>query len=240
VIPEGFRGAWQRISLSVDGGAWHEPARAVWVQASTAFADLRIPVRVRSAAAERDFAEDDCPAQPSRSFAGTTGWNEPYLRWNHRLDLHHEAGTGTTDVAATGWEDGCLVVAGTFDRLGERVPYVEMWERLPGSDGALTALVRSDGLGMLVQCGDHAVTVIDDRPHGGWYRACYRSSGAGLGWPVALALGAGSNALPAPPGGDLTGHTLPLDGGRWHVVERRTSSSAGSAGSAGHPHRLAG
>jgi hypothetical protein len=239
VIPEGFRGAWQRISLSIDGGPWYEPSRAVWVQASTAFADLRLPIR-GGAAPDPDGG---CPSHPSVSFAGAARWDEPYLSWNHRLDLHHEAGTddGATDVAATGWQDGCLVMAGSFDRGGRRVPYVEMWERLPGSDGAVIALVRSDGLGVMVQCGDHAVTVVDERPNGGWYRACYRR-GASRGWPVALALGAGSSALPAPPGDQHGGAGRPdwpygraliLDGRRWHVVERRTPA-------AGRTHRLAG
>lgn len=233
MVPDRFRGAWQRISLSVEGGPWHEPTRAVWLQASTAFADLRIPLR--SAALDHD---EDQAAHPTVSFAGAARWDEPFLEWEHRLDVHHEPGAfeDIVDVGATGWEDGCLVVAGTFDRWGEQVAFAEMWEPLPGSDGATMALVRSDGLGLLVRCGDHAVTVVDDRPHGGWYRACYRT-GAALGWPVALALGLGSNALPAPPDissngsssdsstGSSTSGTVTLDGGRWHVVERRTSSA---------------
>ena len=43
-IPERFRGAWQRVSLSLDGGAPGEPAMVVWVQSDEVFADVRLPV----------------------------------------------------------------------------------------------------------------------------------------------------------------------------------------------------
>ena len=227
MIPERFRGAWQRVSLSIDDGPWHEPARVVWVQAGSAFADLRLPLR--TARAQHDRVVHLAPEpHPSLSFAGTTSWTEPYLSWNHRLDLYNEAGSddGSTDVAAVGWDHDRLVAAGTFERCGQRVGYVEVWEPLPGSDGAATALVRADGLGLLVQAGDHAVTVIDDRSRGGWYRACYRTGGAARGWPVALALGSGSEALPGPPPTTLTGGTLTLDAHRWHVLERRASPTS--------------
>ena len=150
MIPERFRGVWQRVSLSVDGGPWCEPAQVIWVQTGSVFGDIRLPHAGR----------DD--EHPPMSFAGTLSWREPHLMWTHKLDLYGEAGDDDdgTDVAEVSWHGAELVCTGHFQRATRSVPYMEVWRRLSGSAGHSVTLVRADGLGVLAQVGDHAITIV--------------------------------------------------------------------------------
>lgn len=207
MIPERFRGTWQRVSLSVDGGAWCEPAQVVWVQTGSIFGDIRMPYAGRDA------------EHPPMSFAGTLSWREPRLTWTHKLDLYAEPGDDDgTDVAEVSWHGADLVCAGHFARESRSVPYVEVWRRLAGTGGPTLSLVRADGLGVLAQVGDHAITIVDDRHRGGHYRACYRSR-SHMGWAVSLSLGEGADQLPAPPAEHEISDAMVLGGRRWHVLE---------------------
>ena len=174
MIPAAFQGAWQRVSIAVDGGEAHEPATVVWVQTEEAYADLRIPT-------------DGDDGQPM-SFAGTTSWDEPHLTWHHEIDLADEPDpTEDGDVGEVTWDGDDLVERGTFtDGDGLQHTYVEVWRRLPGSDGPRrTARLGSHGI--TVQAGDHTLTVVDERPDGGAYRASYRRLDAGT-WITVLEL----------------------------------------------------
>jgi len=186
VIPERFQGAWRRVSLTVDGGPPIEPAEVVWVQTASAFADIRVP--------RMGFGD----LHPAVSFAGTTRWDEPHLHWRHELDL--DPGRPPDDDGDVGhirWDGGDLVESGTFGDDGLEVPYVEVWRRMPGSDGPTQHWVSPDGTHRFVRAGDHAITVADERPTGGTYRACYRTREAGQ-WTVELALGDDAADLPVP------------------------------------------
>jgi hypothetical protein len=217
MIPDRFRGVWQRVSLSVDGGPWCEPAQVIWVQTGSVFGDIRLAFEGRA------------DEHPTMSFAGTVSWEEPRLRWHHKLDLYAGAeDDDSDDDAEVSWHGADLVCEGTFDRVDRTVPYVEVWRRLSGSSGSRLALVRADGHGVLAQVGDHAVTIVDDRPRGGTYRACYRSR-SHAGWMVALSIGAGTERLPAPPDWSALSDAMVLDGRRWHVVEYTEPSAAPSA-----------
>lgn len=141
------------------------------------------------------------------------------------------------------WHGDELVCSGQFPRESGPVPYTEVWRRLAGSHEPALSLVRADGHGVLVQVGDHAVTIADDRARGGDYRACYRSRTSG-GWAVALSIGARPDSLPAPPDVSDQCEAMVLDGRRWHVLERsqsphptpsRSSSDPVSAGRSPRP-----
>jgi hypothetical protein len=207
MTPERFSGAWRQTSISVDGQPPRQPADVIWIQADDVYADLRVPKHA---------------AHPVACFAGTTTWDAPHLCWAHHLDLtsaRHE------DVGAMVGEGDELVEAGWSELDGRRVPYVECWEREPGSTGPLLALTRRDGLGTLVQAGDHALTVCDDRPRGGEYRACYRTRVAGT-WSIALTLGPHAPALPEPPQSPAEpGAWLPLDAHQWQVVRAQRADT---------------
>lgn len=204
MIPPRFHGAWRRVSVALDGGPPHEPAQVVWVQAGTAFADVRVPL--------------DGAVDAAVSFAGTTRWEEPDLVWDHQLDL---TGGSTEDRGTVWWTGGDLVERGSFLVDGELVPYVEVWRRLAGSTGPALSMVRADGHGLLVRAGDHGLTVTDDRPTGA-YRACYRSrDGASGRWPTVLTLGPGAEELPAPP---LCGDDMPAG---WQLLDFELTPALG-------------
>ena len=116
-VPDRFQGAWRRVSIAVDRGPPTEPASVVWVQASSAYADLRLP---------------DDPGATTMSFAGTTRWDDPFLRWEHALDLEATSGE---DVGEVSWDGTDLVESGSFVSDGRPVGYVEVWRLQPGSGG---------------------------------------------------------------------------------------------------------
>ena len=120
----------------------------------------------------------------------------------------------TSDVGLVAWEGDDLVERGTFPIGGRDVPYVEVWRRLPHSEAPIVALASDDGWGRLVRAGDHAITVIDERPLGGDFRACYRTRSPS-GWRVELALGPGAAELPVPRP-DVLGIPARMPG--WHQV----------------------
>ena len=184
-VPERFRGAWKRVSLAVDGAAPTEHADVVWLQTERTYADLRVP----------RYGYGDIVAP--MSFAGTTTWADPFLRWNHALDLD-DASPGDSDVGRVRWNGDDLVETGEFTEGGRTVPYTEVWRRVGGSDSDLESHWSPDGTCVVVRTGDHALTIADDRPTGGGYRACYRTRHDGR-WSVELALGPGATDLPAPP-----------------------------------------
>ena len=159
-LPSDFVGAWERRSIALGDAPPSEPASVIWVQGSSAYADLRIPVD---------------PAEPTECFAGHTTWAAPNLHWSHDLDL---AGgpAALADVGAVQWVDGDLVERGTFLVDGAEVPYVEVWHRLAGSDGPVLEEVEV-GTSTRVVVGDHELSVVDRRAEGGGFSARYRRRG---------------------------------------------------------------
>lgn len=186
MIPERFRGAWRRVSIAVDGGTPVEPSAVVWVQTASAFADIRVP-RI-------GFGD----LHPAVSSAGSARWVDPHLHWRHDLDVDvSRTSDDGGDVGEVSWRGPDLVESGTFGDDGLAVPYVEVWRRMAGSDGPVDDWTSPDGRLRSVRVGDHAITVADDRPAGGPYRACYRTLIAGE-WAVELALGDDAIDLPLP------------------------------------------
>jgi hypothetical protein len=197
----------------------------VWLQAAEAFADLRLPLDGMAAEAE--------------SFAGTTSWHDPELRWSHQLDLATDGGI-VDDRGVVSWNSADLVEAGTFVVGGRTVPYVEVWRRLEHADsaGPTLALTRLHSPGLLVRVGNHALTIVDDRQVGGTYRACYRTRAATAdgrdphspdAWAMVLALGSAAGDLPVPPDASTLSpdDLVTVDGQQWQVLEV-TSGFAGS------------
>jgi hypothetical protein len=185
-VPARFRGAWARMSLAVDGATPAEHADVVWLQTEHTYADLRIP--------RLGYGDIVAPM----SFAGTTTWADPFLRWSHDLDLDPDGRLGDADVGEVHWRGDDLVETGEFADGDRSVPYTEVWRRLPASGGDLESHWSADGTCVVVRTGDHALTIADERAGGGVYRACYRTRRDG-GWAVELALGDGATDLPAPP-----------------------------------------
>ena len=176
------------MSLAVDGGAPTEHADVVWLQAERTYADLRIP----------RYGYGDIV--PSMSSAGTTTWSDPFLCWSQDLDLDRgtDRSLGDGDVGRVRWDGEDLVETGELTDDGRVVSYTAVWHRVADGDGGLESHWSPDGGCVLIRIGDHVLTIADDRPAGGAYRACYRTRHEGR-WAVELALGAGATDLPAPP-----------------------------------------
>lgn len=218
MIPAPFQGAWRRTSIAIAGRPPAEPADVVWVQTARAFVDLH----VRRSCSVRTAA-----------FAGTTTWHEPHLHWSHELDLGRC--DGVADIGSVSWRDGDLVERGALIADGLTIPYVEVWERLPHSDGARVSLRRDDGRALFVVAGSHAAIAVQDHP-GGTYRSQYVSLRPN-GWRAALDVHGPVPALdlllalsldlddqgPSPqPVQDDQGHT-------WFVDDDEVSRQAGRA-----------
>jgi hypothetical protein len=185
-VPARFRGAWTRVSLAVDGAPPSEHADVVWLQTERDYADLRVP--------HLGYGDIVAPM----SFAGTTTWTDPFLRWGHHLDLDPGRGPGDADVGRVRWAGDDLVETGEFADGGRRVAYEEVWRRLPNAGGGAECLWSDERTCVTVRVGDHALTIADERAGGGHFRACYRIRHDGS-WCVELALGADAADLPVPP-----------------------------------------
>jgi hypothetical protein len=152
-VPNEFVGAWQRQSISLDGGAPVETATVIWLQTQSAFADARVDVDSGAGLA---------------CFAGHTSWEPPRLHWRHDLDL---AGHGRADIGTVAWHGGDLVESGETDVDGAVVPYVEVWRRLPGATGQLHFDESPEHVRVVV--GPHEMIVEDRRASGGPFTARY-------------------------------------------------------------------
>lgn len=155
-------GAWTRRWVRLEGGPAFETQHVVWLQAGAAYADIRVPFHVSAAA---------------RCFTGTSGWDGGRYRWTHHLDLEGIDGPAADDIGDLQWERDVLLERGMFPTADGAVGYEEAWVRLPGSGGPASG--TSTDRSTEVRVGDHAITVVDERPHGP-FTATYRRRGAAV------------------------------------------------------------
>jgi Protein HRI1 len=185
-LPQEFIAAWARGELIVDGKPVEGAGRAVWVEAGTAYVDVRNG---------EGFAS-------GTTFAGLASWDEPHLTWAHAIDAESDGGA---DVGLMSYDGDDLIEEGEYfdDRV---VRYSERWVRLAGSDGAvLTA--SADG-GLAVRVGDHASVIVTRAADGGGVAARY-DCWDGSAWRTEIEYGAAAerSLLPPPlePGAELPG-----------------------------------
>jgi hypothetical protein len=179
-MPDELVGAWERVSVALDGGPPDEPADVVWVQGRSAFADLRVPrvgVGARVEAPDLPYGTRSV----ARCFAGHAAYEAPNVRWHHTIDLAGEP-ADEDDVGHVCWDAGDLVEEGTFLNDGVAVSYVEVWRKLPNGAGRVVEI--TDAGFVHVEIGDHALTIEDTRDAGGAFVARYRRCGE-----LALAYG---------------------------------------------------
>ncbi len=186
MLPKQFVAAWERTELVVDGDPVAGAGRAVWVEAGTAYVDVRGPGGFASAT----------------TFAGTTTWEEPYLAWAHLIDAEPGEDEGT-DRGLITYDGDDLIESGEVI-AGRTITYSERWCRLRGSQGIVLA-ASTDG-GIAVRVGHHASVVVDRRATGGGIAARYERWD-GTGWTPQIVYGDETTTalLPAPldPDADL-------------------------------------
>ena len=194
-------GGWVRNGISLDDAEPVENALVWWLQAPSKHCDLRLPLD----------GDDGL-----MSFAGTTTWAEPCLTWIPEIELDPSI---FTDIGAISWDGADLMEAGVFVDGDRAVSYVERWQRLPGSDAELLAL--SCPTGRLVRTGPYALTITDQRAHGGRFAAVAWTLAGGQ-WTVSHCWPPAATA-PAPPltvDDDAVVIVL-SDGTQWTIDEHR-------------------
>jgi hypothetical protein len=167
-LPTVFIGAWERHDLCVDGDIVTDAGRAVWIQTSAEFVDVR---------GAGGFASNT-------SFAGTTSWSDPFLTWTHTIDratddVHADRGHICFDVDDALIEEGDAIA-------GRALPYRERWHRLDGTAEPCVVEAKSNSIG--VRVGNHAAAVRDARGSGGGFGACYWRLVDGV-WVTEIAIG---------------------------------------------------
>ncbi len=135
-VPDHYRGVWARTLLKTPHHR-DENTFVRWLQTSGWHADLRIPVKA---------PETDAPLwlASQQGFCGVTEVAQQasgeVCTWHRRLDFQPLRG----DV------DAGVMVFETSERVietGVHAPYLEIWERLPGSTGRFIALAGQDEAG---------------------------------------------------------------------------------------------
>ena len=136
-VPPRYRGVWQRTLLQTPEGR-DTTTRVHWLQTEGWHADLRVPAGVDPATpAGRAQLQGFCGI--TRISGGHDGQPE-VCTWHRRWDIQPPRST----------PDAGYMVFETPDRLtetGVHARYLEVWERLPGSDGPFRALAQVDDRG---------------------------------------------------------------------------------------------
>mgnify|MGYP006202107123 FL=1 len=136
-VPPRYRGVWQRTLLQTPEGR-DTTTRVHWLQTEGWHADLRVPAGIDPATpAGRAQLQGFCGI--TRISGGHDGQPE-VCTWHRRWDIQPPRST----------PDAGHMVFETPDRLietGVHAQYLEVWERLPGSDGPFRALAEVDGQG---------------------------------------------------------------------------------------------
>lgn len=136
-VPPRYRGVWQRTLLQTPEGR-DTTTRVHWLQTEGWHADLRVPAGIDPATpAGRAQLQGFCGI--TRISGGHDGQPE-VCTWHRRWDIQPPRST----------PDAGYMVFETPDRLtetGVHARYLEVWERLPGSDGPFRALAQVDDRG---------------------------------------------------------------------------------------------
>lgn len=205
MIAAEFTGGWLRVSMSLDGAPPFEDMVVWWLQSASKHADLRVPLT---------------PAGDCISFAGTTAWDPPSLTWIPDLEL---VPSEFPDTGVVSWDGEDLLEAGSFVIDGAEVPYLERWRRLPDTADPLLALSKPGG--RIVRTGDLALTVVDERPTGGEFKAVAWRLINGA-WTVNHCWPPEASAPRPPAPAHLTaGMTVALDDGEFWTVDEAVNAT---------------
>jgi hypothetical protein len=151
----GLNGAWRRSLLDRGDGTVDTDSDVLWLQAGSAFVDLRLPTSMPPPRAVRCLREADrdllMALARADGFAGElTGQGDRFC-WQHEVDLHPaDAGEGP-DAGLLSWSGSTLV------ETGIHAVYTEHWHREAGApDPVASLLLRQPETGataVLVRCG---------------------------------------------------------------------------------------
>ena len=179
MVPDEMRGVWRRRSIALDGGEPQEAAHVLWLQATEAFADLRVPFSAEG-------------GSRIEAFAGTTAWDPPRLTWHHTVDWN--GGFAGYDCGHIEWKGTAMVERGTFEDEGRAREYEEVWERVdPGAE----CIALSAPAAVIVQVGAYSLALRDGRAGHSTFDVRAARWSAELGWQDIYVFGAGADLPPA-------------------------------------------
>lgn len=147
-VPDCYLGVWQRTLLRNARGEEDRTSRVFWLQTESLHGDIRLPERLPRTPEQR------CS---QGGFAGVTRVEAAICHWHRLLDFHPDSGIDL----------GRMNFVGT-DELHETAldgSYLEVWQRLPGSQGQSEALWLSAEEGernaCLLRAGDFFLFAAD-------------------------------------------------------------------------------
>ena len=123
-VPTWLRGLWRRRSIEYPDGRRDDTTVVYWLQAESAFADIRIPGHrpdLRARGGLTGLSEEERAALALQ--AGFAGWTEltgDRCRWHRTID--YQPPSGVPDEGRLRLHDSVLIEEGVHD------PYVEVWE----------------------------------------------------------------------------------------------------------------
>ena len=134
-VPDAYLGVWRRSLLETPGGR-DEDSRVWWLQTPRWHADLRLP------AGRPDFSGisrlDQCDdgqlawLATQQGFCGVTQVDGDRCTWHRQLDF--QPASGSRDIGHMTFDGERLI------ETGVEAEYLEIWERLPHSQGETAAL----------------------------------------------------------------------------------------------------
>lgn len=148
-VPEAYHGVWQRTLLRLSDGTEDTTTRVFWLQSAHLHADLRIPDPMPKLPLER---------VAQAGFAGLTEASLGRCQWHRIIDFHPDSGS---DIGNMQFVSSEVVHETALDDS-----YLEIWQRLPDSRGAVAELwlQSSDGSGRqacLLRAGDYFMFAAD-------------------------------------------------------------------------------
>lgn len=148
-IPDSYLGVWKRTLLRTADGREDRSSHVFWLQTASLHADIRVPQHPLRT------AQDRCSLA---GFAGVTEVEGTLCRWRRLIDFHPDSPV----------DQGRMTFVSP-DELHERAlddSYLEIWQRLPGSQGVCQALWLVDAdnphrAGCLLRAGDYFLFAAD-------------------------------------------------------------------------------
>jgi hypothetical protein len=195
-------GAWQRKSISLDDRDPSAHVHAILLQATDAFADVRVP---------------DNSERAVEAFAGITTYDDPELTWRRTLD---RTGNFTGDHrGVVDRREEKLIVRSEVELDGRVRCYEEIWERIdPGHVGVVLTAPHA----VMVRVGNHCIALRDRRRTGRPFdvrRACAVADS----WVDVIVLGDGTELAPPPVRlptfWDVDSEVI-IEGAHWRVADR--------------------
>jgi hypothetical protein len=140
-VPDWLRGLWKRLSIETGDGQRDTETQVFYLQTSTCFGDLRIPID-RPDLTQASFSSlalaDALALSRQQGFAGITQFEQGCCQWMRYID--YQPPQPVRDIGLLYWNNDILIEEG-IDQI-----YREEWQKVDDGNGDYTALVLTEAL----------------------------------------------------------------------------------------------